>query len=218
MSGEDAQRGALMGRLESRVVGAFIAVLMPVCCFFAAWWLGVGVVPERYVPYGAFGGLLLGVVLDALFLRRWTARAYEMRLPSLMFLYVFVSVVTYAVFMGTSVFNLVCGIVAGAYMGRRLLHAGAAGEEARTVIRRTGSFAAAVIACAAGFSAYLALRDPFAGSDLEHMFHLKFAVTRPTIVALVAAGWPVLVLCQYWLATKAAYTAYGGRRHGAGTA
>lgn len=201
-----------MGGLESRIVGAFIAILIPACCFFAAWWLGVGVVPERYVPFSAFGGLSLGVALDALFLRRWTARAYEIRLMPLMFLYVFVSVVTYAVFMGTSVFNLVCGIVAGAYRGRRLLHAGTVGEEARAVIRRTGLFAASVIACAAGFSAYLALKYPFTAKDIERMFHLKFAITRPMIVAFVAVGWPALVLCQHRLAMKAAYVAYGGRR------
>jgi hypothetical protein len=207
-----------MGKLESNIVGAFIAILVPVCCFFAAWWLGVGVVPERYILFCAFGGLFLGVVLDALFLRRWTARAYGMPLLPLMLLYIHVSVITYAVFMGTSVFNLVCGIVAGAYMGRRLLHAGAAGEEARTAIRRTGLFAASVIACAAGFSAHLALRDPFAGSDIEQMFHLKSTITRPMIIVIVAVGWPALVLCQYWLAMKAANTAYGGCRHVARTA
>ena len=127
-------------------------------------------------------------------------------------------VVAFAVFMGTVVFNVVPGILAGAYMGRRLLHAGAAGEEARRAIRRTGLFAAFVIACAAGFSAYLALRQPLAGRDIEHMFHLKFAITRPMIVALVAVGWSALVLCQYWLATTAATAAYGGRSHGAQTA
>jgi hypothetical protein len=31
-----------MGRFESRIVGAFIAVLVPSRCFFAAWWLCVG--------------------------------------------------------------------------------------------------------------------------------------------------------------------------------
>ena len=207
-----------MGRLESSIVGTFIAILVPVCCFFAAWWLGVGVVPERYIPFCAFGGLLLGVVLDALFLRRWTARAYGMRLLPLMFLYIFVSVVTYAVFMGTIVFNLVPGIVAGAYMGRRLLHAGAVGEEARTAMRRTGVLAASVIACAAGFSAYLVLRHPFAGRDIERMFHLKFTITPPMIIALVAAGWPALVVFQYRLAMKTANIAYGGRRRVAQTA
>jgi hypothetical protein len=131
-----------MGRLESRIVGAFIAVLMPVCCFFAAWWLGFGVASERYVPICAFGGLLFGVALDALFLGRW--------IPG-------------------------------------------------------------IVACAAGFSAYLVLRDPFAGSDIEGMFHLKSAIARPMIVALVAAGGPALVLCQYWLAMKSARI--GGYRH-----
>ena len=90
----------------------------------------------------------------------------------------------YAVFMGTVVFNVVPGILAGA----------------------------------AGFSAYLTLRQPLAGRDIEHMFHLKFAITRPMIVALVAVGWPALVLCQYWLATTAANAAYGGRSHVAQTA
>ena len=41
------------------------------------------------------------------------------------------------------------------------------------------------------------------------MFHLKFMVARPMIIALVALGGPALVVCQHWLTTRAARIAYG---------
>ena len=200
-----------MGKLESLVVGTFVAILVPVCLFFAAWWLSVGIAPERYIFACALGGLVLGAVLDVLFVRRWTSRAYRAPLLALMLLSIFGSVVTYAVFMGVPVGILVPGAVAGAYIGRRLVFAGAAGDAAARTIRRTGFFAAGVIACAAAFSAYLVLRYPFAAADLERMFRLKFMVTRPMIIALVAIGGPALVACQYWLTTRAARIAYGAQ-------
>ena len=200
-----------MGRLESLIVGAFIAILVLVCLFFATWWLSVGIAPERYIPVCALGGFALGAVLDVFFVARWTARAYRVPLLPLMLLSVFVSVVTYAVFMGVPAGILVPGAVAGVYMGRRLAFGGSTGAAAAKTIRRTGLFAAGVIACAAAFSAYIALRDSYAGEDLGRMFRLKFMVTRPMIIALVAIGGPALVACQYWLTTRAARIAYGAQ-------
>jgi len=110
-----------MDRLESFVISSFIAVLVPVCLFVAAWWLSVGIVPEMWIP--------------------------------------------------------VCAL--------------------------------SVIAGAAAFSSFLALRERTIGAELEHMFGLKFTVTRSMIVAIVAIGWPVIVLAQYWCTTKAAVIAYG---------
>lgn len=201
--------GALVERRESFILGVFIAILVPICLFFAAWWLSVGVVPERYIFICAFGGFGLGVMLNVFFLAKWTASAYRIGLPRLAVLYIYVSVVTYAVFMGVPLFNLVPGAVAGLYMGRRLRHEGAAGEAAVKTIRRAGLFIAGVIACAAAFSAFLALRNPYSATDIESMLHLGFSVKRPMLIGLVAVGGPALVACQYWLAAGIARMAYG---------
>ena len=135
-----------------------IAVLVPVCLFFAAWWLSVGIVRERYIPVCAIGGLGLGVVLD-LFFSRWTARAYLMRLRRSCS-FIFVSVVTYAVFMGVRVF-LVTGAVAGLYMGEGCGTRG--GRGGREINPAHGALRRGVIGCAAAFSAFLALREPCTG-------------------------------------------------------
>jgi hypothetical protein len=199
-------------RRESLIVAAFIVILVPVCLFFASWWLSVGIVPERYIPLCAFGGLALGAVLDLIFLAKWTARAYLVPLGSLMLLYIFISIVTYAVFMGVPVFNLVPGAVAGIYMGRRLRHAGVGGREAVGAIRRTGIFAAAVIGCAAAVSAFLALRQLSTGAELERMFDLNFSLTRPMLIGLITALGPGLVAGQYFLAVRCAWMAHGRQR------
>jgi hypothetical protein len=216
-----------MSRLESLIVSCFIAVLVPVGLFFAAWWLSVGIVPGRLIPVCAFAGLGAGMLLDLFFLRSWTARAYRMNVVSLAALYIYVSVVTYAVCMGVPVFNLVPGIVAGIYVGRRLRHseedlerqagrqpavgegASAAGAVAARGMRRAGLFTAAVIACAAAFSAFIALKERSLASELQHMFRLKFTVTRPMIIGMIAVGGPFLIFVQYWCTTRAARIAYG---------
>jgi hypothetical protein len=194
---------------ESIIVGTCIAILAPVCLFFAAWWLSFAVVSERLVPVFAFGGLGLGILLDAFFLRRWTLRAYGIRLRWLAALYIFVAVIAYAVSMGVPVLILVPGVLAGAYMGRRLRHARSDVGSATRVIRRTSLFLAGVIACACGFSAFLALREHFTGSDIDRMFNLKFHLTRPMISVFIAVGGAALVACQYWLAARFARLAIG---------
>ncbi|MDD4857620.1 MAG: hypothetical protein PHD74_05880 [Candidatus Krumholzibacteria bacterium] len=198
-----------MERRESFIVGVFIAILVPVCLFFASWWLSIAVVPERYIFICAFGGLGLGVLLDAFFLAGWTARAYKFGLPTLAIIYIYVSVITYAVFMGVPVFNLLPGAVAGLYIGRRLRHDGVTGDAAARTIRGIGLFAAGVIACAAASSAFIALRDPYTGMDIGRMLHMRFSVTRSMLVGLIAVGGPALVACQYWLAAGIARFAYG---------
>jgi len=67
------------------------------------------------------------------------------------------------------------------------------------------------VVAAAAFSAYLVLREPYAGTELARMFSLKFVVTRHMMIGLVAGGGPALVGCQYWLATSLARLAYGRR-------
>jgi hypothetical protein len=210
-----------MGKLESLVVSSFIAVLVPVCLFFAAWWLSVGIVPERWIFVCAVAGLGLGILLDCFFLKTWAARAYRMSVTRLVLLYLFVSIVTYGVCMGVPVLILVPGTIAGLYTGRRLRHS--AGEEkgaaasarAARGTRAVALFTASVIACAAGLSAFLALRERTIELELQHMFHLRWVVTRPMIVALVAFGIPALALAQYWCTAKAAHIAYGAHEYAA---
>lgn len=198
-----------MSRIESAIICSSLGLLVPFCLFFAAWWLGVGFVPERLVPAAAFSGLGAGILLDLLFLRKWAARAYRMPYPPLMFLFICVSVITYALFMGSCVLNIVPGVIAGAYAGRRCLHSGNSRARSKAHIARAGLFVASVIACAASVSAFLALREPFLGMELERTFDLNFTVTRSMIVGLVAVGGPALVAIQYLLATKAAWIAFG---------
>lgn len=195
------------------IVGLCIGVLVPVCLFFAAWWVSVGLVPERFIFIAAFGGLGAGIVLDACYLKRWIARAYETNRGLLALLYLWVSVITYVVSMGFPVPLLVPGAVAGAYAGRRLMRAGAAGEELARGIRRTSLFTTAVIGCASVASGFLALRERTMGRELERMFNFRFEVNRPMIVAAVLGGGVALVAAQYFLTRKAALAAAGATNH-----
>ena len=203
-----------MGRRESIIVGSCIGIVVPVCCFFAAWWASVAVLPERVVSVFAFGGLGVGVLLDALFLRRWVARVYAADLRLFMLLYLWLSIITYAVSMGMPVTLLVPGVLAGAYMGRRLRAEGAAAIGLASGIRRASLFAAFVILCASAASSFLVLRERAPGLELQRMFNSNYEFSRSMIAGIVVGGGVILVLVQYVLTGKAAAIAAEVSRHG----
>jgi len=203
-----------MGKRESVIVSCCIGVIVPVSSFFAAWWGSVPLVPEKIVPVCATAGLGIGIILDALLLKRWTARVYSAPLVPLALLHLWLSIIVYGVTMGVAAFLLVPGTAAGVYMGRRLRAAGTEGVERARSIRRAGAFTALVIGVACAASGFLAIVQPGMGEDLRSMLHLSFDVTKPMIVGTVVLGAALLVVAQYFLTAKAALVASGEHHHG----
>jgi hypothetical protein len=201
-----------MSRTESLIVGMCIASVCPALLFFAGGLIGFLVLPERAIPIVALSMLTAGLLLDLVFLKRWTSRAYQLNVGFLIFVYCFFSLVLLAVCMGVPVFNTLLGLVAGAYVGRKLRHRGAGSDQVRESTRHVSLFAAAVIGGVCCLSAAVAVVSPSTPSDLqgtlEMIVGLQLAVTWRMIVGMIVVGGSTLVLLQYWLTKVAAMMAY----------
>ena len=154
-----------MNRAESIIVGLFVGISCPLLTFVLFWWttaaihLHVPGVPVRVVIAVALAGLALGLLLDMAFLRRWVKKFYTANVWLMVTVYLGLSAVAVAFFMGLPVGTFLLGIAAGIYVGRRERHALAAGTRVALALRRTAFLAASVTAVAAFPIGILALHE-----------------------------------------------------------
>jgi hypothetical protein len=197
-----------MTKIESIIIGFIMCVVVPACLFVPTWWLSFLFLPEKAVPITALSGLILGALLDVIFIKRWIKRAYTLNPAVLIFLYLLFSLFVFAMFMGVPIFHPLLGIVAGVYMGRKLRYLRADSEQVRYVIKYTALFTACIMCLICVFSATVSLLHPDTPSELKGMLNLTFPVTWPMVVGLIFIGGSFLVAFQYWSTKKAAAITY----------
>jgi hypothetical protein len=209
-----------MNRLEAILIGSSLAVIPPLLLLVAAWWSAFGVataiwyivgdtLPEKAIWIPALVGLLSGVLLDCLFLRRWTRNVYQLRTWVLVTAYLCCAIVGFAFCMGVPVFHPLLGAVAGLYVGRRLAHDGAEPKQVERAMRQVAAFAAVVMLAICLLSGTIALLNPTTPGELQRMLRTPFNVSWTMVGGLILGGGTALVALQYWLARKATALAYG---------
>jgi hypothetical protein len=190
-------------RLERLVMMLAIGAIPPILGMLAGWWGTFEVLPERGVMIAALCGLMLGLIVDAVFLRRAMARADAAPLWLWGAVYIFYAIGAFGFLMGVPVLVVAPGLPAGILVAGRLARQGATDRQVRHAARRTSAFTTAVLAIACVASATIALLDPYTAGSLEGMLGLPFEVTTPMIVALIVIG-GVGLLAVEWLLTGAA--------------
>jgi len=199
-----------MRKLEWIILYVFLGAVAPIAFFLTFWWSSFRYVAEGMIPAVAITGLLVGIILDVIFLKRWVKRAYQLNLGWLIAIYLFYSIGVFGFFMGVPIFNLAVGITAGYYIGRRSYHGKLASPKKEQLIRQTAVFAVLVLAVLSTISAYWALSDSSVGANLEGMFHLPFSVTKTMIVGIILVGGIASLILQYFLTQKTALWAVRG--------
>ena len=192
-----------MKKIENWFVGVLIGILPPLIGFLAGWWGTFRYVSERQVFWAAIAGVVIGLVVDGFFLKKWMEKAWTYRIELWILLFVFYSICVFGFFMGVPVFNMFLAIPAGFFMARRIDHSEALKTENRLVVRQTQVLTTLVLAAICATSAFFAWRDPTTGANLEGMFRLQVEVTRSMISGLIIIGGLGLLLINWWLTGKA---------------
>ena len=175
----------------------FMSGVFPVLFFLIGWWGSIGRVAEDKIFLVAFAGMLWGILLNYLVLKRILSHLYSLPLWLMSIIYIFYAICIYGFFMGFPLFNVFLGIPAGLYMGIRFQ-----GKQKNTV--RLEKIVTSIFTCLVLFvlcttTAILALGEKTLGSQLQSMFNLPFMVTRPTIISIILIGGIGLVAGQYFL-------------------
>jgi len=202
-----------MSKIEDMLMAFIFGSVLPILLFLAGWWGSISLVPENTIFIIALIGLTAGVVIDILFLQKWLRNIYNTNLRLLIIIYLFYSICTFGFFMGVPIFNIIPGIMAGIFIGRRLYLGKKSMNETKYYIKKTCIFTTAVIIAISAASAFLALKDPIdTAGNLEGMFNIKsFQINTEMIIGLIIIGGLVLAASQYWLTKISAIITF---RHG----
>jgi len=162
-----------MHSLEKWAVGLLLGILCPLLAFVSGWWTSVllfrnGLLgSEEAIRNSALVCLVIGLVLNLLFLRRWIAAFYSAPLLLMATIYAVLCPVAVAFFMGLPVGTLLLGFLAGLYIGRRACHQGRTAQQAKGSFVRTSLLAASLTAGASFLIGLWVLADKSV-QDLVH--------------------------------------------------
>jgi hypothetical protein len=191
----------MVGKVESVILGMFFGFVPIVFCFLATMVTASIFFGKEALGPWVLWSLVPGVIIDAIYLKKWVRRAYQINNKVLAGIYLFYSIV--ALGMGLPILNFVLGIMAGAYIARKMHFHQADEQRRKQAFRKTALFCAAVMALMCCLMTLLGIVGKVPGSKFETPL-LSFTFTLPIFTVVVLTGGAVLVLLQYWLTRTAA--------------
>ena len=193
----------MVRKIECLILGMFFGFLPVLFCVAAAGFTNIVLLEERGIGYWALGGLCVGLIIDAIFVKRWVRNAYQMSDKVLAALYIFYSIGVLGFCMGIPILEFPLGMAAGAYAARKMYHSKAGPEEFERTVKKVSVFAAVVMVLICSLIALWAIAGEMIGYRVDTPV-LSFTFTVPIFSAVVLIGGTVLVLLQYWLTRTAA--------------
>jgi hypothetical protein len=187
-------------KIERFFLTLILAPPAPLALFLAGWWGAYQFLPEAWIPLGAISGLLMGILIDILILRRLIDRVDHLSMVFWTAVYLFYSMGAFGFFMGVPVFNSFLSIPAGFVVGRKLAAEKADLARVRRATRQTAWFSTGILAAVCAASAAVALLSSSTASDLQHMLRLWFEVTPGMILGLIVIGGLALLALGWGLA------------------
>ena len=192
-----------MTKIEKLFLYILVGGFLPLAGFLTGWFSSYKLFRnEAAIPIASIAGITAGLILDGVFLKKWVHSAYQSDLRLWMALYIFYSVCVFGFFMGVPVPNLFLAIPAGIFLGGKLTQTTNEPGKVKTITRKAEWFTSLILTGICISSAWLALRDPTTGDNLEGMLRLPFHVTQPMIVALILVGGSGMLAANWWLVAK----------------
>lgn len=208
---------------ESIIIGFVVGILCPLLLFVLFWWVsaslsiyGLLAIPESSIAMVAVVGLVVGIVLDVIYLRKWIPQFYRVNLKVMALVYLGCSAIAVASFMGLPAGNLVLGTLAGIYIGRREYHAGSRRESALKIVRKASFFPAIVIGVESLAIGLLALNEDWVVEWLAAATRMDSGAIESWFgIGLILVLCAIMMAVQFWCTSTMARIAFGlGREEG----
>jgi hypothetical protein len=200
---------SMMRIIERAIIGIVVGAVPVIGCFLAGWWISLPLAPEAHIKYYALAGLLLGILVDVIFLGRWVKRAYSMGTWLWMLVYLFYAIGMFGFFMGVPIFHVILALPAGVFVGRWLAYSDADVECRQKTARQAALFTVSILGLVCAASGTIALVNRSTASELQNMLRLPFEVTTMMVVGLIVIGGAIIMALDWWLTIKSAEGAYG---------
>jgi hypothetical protein len=188
-----------MIRIEKLFFGFIIRAIIPIILFLASWWISlIFTKNEKIIAFCAIAGLVLGVIVSIIILRRQTD-CYKLSNKSLVFIYLFYNVWFLGAFMGFPLFNIFWGLIAGIYFGRKLSLESADNTKVTLTSKKISLFTAIVMSIIVSFSILIVLLDKYKLENVKGTLGLSFDISPTALLVMVFAGGVALIILQYWI-------------------
>ena len=178
------------------IIGAVLPILLGLISFMV--WFFTGQNPDTPLIY-LVSGVLAGLILDLIFLKRWIDNRYAMPLWVVISIYVFYNIVLFGMFMGLPVLNVLLGLPAGFYMGNRVVFNSVPVNQYQAITKHVSLFTGFMMLLICTASAIIGLREEGIGQTIQSMLGVSFEITKPMVWGIVLLGGTLLVLCKVML-------------------
>lgn len=153
---------------------------------------------SRFIFYLS-SGLSAGLLLNMFFLKNWVEHRFNLPLWFIAGIYVFYNICIFGFFMGVPVFNILMGLIAGYYFGKRICFNRIQFKMRSKQINQVSLFTGFIMTLICIFSGTIGLMDKTTGNNIQGMLGLDFRITRTMLVVIVVTGGISLIVAQYYL-------------------
>jgi hypothetical protein len=189
-----------MKRIDKIFLSIVLYPIFPILLFLTGWWGSLILAPTSLIPINALAGLVLGIVVDFLFInKKVIPKAYRLSLFWEIAILLFYAFGIFGFFMGVPLFHPLLGIIIGFYIARKSVFLNWEKEIFDRKLKRAAIVGSVIMLLISIISAIIALNDPYTASGLEEMLSLPFTVTTNMLIALVFIGGTGLTIIQYLL-------------------
>ncbi len=188
-----------MNKTDKVIFGSFLLAFFPFLFSLIGLAIGFFFFSEKTIPYLFTGGIICGIILDIIFIKRLLSVIFDIPFWIFAGFYILCSIFLFGIFMGFPVPELIMGAAAGFYWGRRICITGIEVREREDLFKKVPRFASVIMVLICISSAFLALNEKTIGEELQGMLKLGFVPEKGLIVGGIIIGGLVLILVQYFI-------------------
>jgi len=157
----------------------------------------------------AISGLCIGILIDIIFLKKWIPKFYEINKSLSISIYLLCSFIAVAFFMGLPIGNIILGIFAGIYVGRKSHYLHKSKNLFLSTSKNVSLFTAFITSLEALPIGLLALQDDSIIDLINQSIGIKlFTINIIIDMLLILMLCLMLFLLQYILTKKATIKSY----------
>jgi len=186
-------------KFDKLMFTVLFGITIPLMFFIISWWVTfIFTGDQKTIIIASLSGLGIGIIISLLIKLTRKPDIYGLSIPILIMVYLFYNFLLFGMFMGIPFFHLALGIIAGYYWAKyTILHKEP--KDYKKEIRRIQVFCSVIIGLVCISSASLALFSKSTASEVKHMFHLPFEISRPLLTVFVITGGLLMIVIQYVL-------------------
>ncbi len=195
-----------MSRFDYWLFSMIIGFIIGMAIFLSFWWVSYFFF-QNFMVLSLTSGTIIGGVA-AFSLCRKLVHYFSKNLLLSITVYVLYMICIFGFFMGVPIFNIIPGIFAGYYTGRKSKMKLHSYDSFRRSLRKTNLLTSSILFVFMIVSAIIALTDKYTIANLSGMFNLQHQITRCELLFIIIIGAAILLYVQNLLSSALGKLAY----------